>query len=194
MLSRIATFRLNTDSLLQAMRSTYYASPWKPRCSVRIGWFRHSMQSKRRDPHQVTTSRDKRWYFNITVFTTMNNQDLLGKINTYFSQTLEIEITATSDMEKEVSFIGGWKCWLINNLTFQASKSINSPWKKINNDRLRIVTGFFGTFTIANWLWAVFKWLSKVITRLWLPRSVIGLKISRQLFNQWEANPNIGQI
>ena len=36
---------------------------------------------------------------------------------------------------------------------------------------------------------AVFKWLSKVITWLRLLRFVIGLKNSRQLFNQWESKP-----
>ena len=36
---------------------------------------------------------------------------------------------------------------------------------------------------------AVFKWLSKVITWLRLLRLVIGLKDSRQFFNQWEAKP-----
>ena len=36
---------------------------------------------------------------------------------------------------------------------------------------------------------AVFKWLSKVITLLRLLRLVIGLKESRQYFNQWEAKP-----
>ena len=35
----------------------------------------------------------------------------------------------------------------------------------------------------------VFKWLSKVITWLRLLRLVIGLKDSRQFFNQWEAKP-----
>ena len=36
---------------------------------------------------------------------------------------------------------------------------------------------------------AVFKWLSKVITWLRLLRLVIGLKDSRQFFNQWDAKP-----
>ena len=36
---------------------------------------------------------------------------------------------------------------------------------------------------------AVFKWLSKVITWLRLLRLVIGLKDSRQFFNQWEVKP-----
>ena len=36
---------------------------------------------------------------------------------------------------------------------------------------------------------AVFKWLSKVITRLRFLRLVIGLKDSRQFFNQWKAKP-----
>ena len=36
---------------------------------------------------------------------------------------------------------------------------------------------------------AVFKWLSKVITWLRLLRLVIGLKDSRQFFNQWESKP-----
>ena len=36
---------------------------------------------------------------------------------------------------------------------------------------------------------AVFNWLSKVITWLRLLRLVIGLKDSRQFFNQWEAKP-----
>ena len=36
---------------------------------------------------------------------------------------------------------------------------------------------------------AVSKWLSKVITWLRLLRLVIGLKESRQYFNQWEAKP-----
>ena len=36
---------------------------------------------------------------------------------------------------------------------------------------------------------AVFKWLSKVITWLRLLRLVIGLKESRQFFNQWESKP-----
>ena len=36
---------------------------------------------------------------------------------------------------------------------------------------------------------AVFEWLSKVITWLRLLRLVIGLKGSRQFFNQWEAKP-----
>ena len=35
----------------------------------------------------------------------------------------------------------------------------------------------------------VFKWLSKAITWLRLLRLVIGLKDSRQFFNQWEAKP-----
>ena len=37
---------------------------------------------------------------------------------------------------------------------------------------------------------AVFKWLSKVITWLWLLRLMIGLKDSWQFFSQWEAKPN----
>ena len=37
---------------------------------------------------------------------------------------------------------------------------------------------------------AVFKWLSKVIPWLRLLRLVIGLKDSRQFFNQWDAKPN----
>ena len=37
---------------------------------------------------------------------------------------------------------------------------------------------------------AVFKWQSKVITWLRLLRLVIGLKDSRQFFNQWQAKPN----
>ena len=36
---------------------------------------------------------------------------------------------------------------------------------------------------------AVFKWLSKVITRLRLLRLMTGLKDSRQFFSQWEAKP-----
>jgi len=36
---------------------------------------------------------------------------------------------------------------------------------------------------------AVFKWLSNVITWLRLLRLVIGLKDSRQFFNQWRAKP-----
>ena len=36
---------------------------------------------------------------------------------------------------------------------------------------------------------AVFKWLSKVITWLRLLSLVIGLKDSRQFFNQWESKP-----
>ena len=36
---------------------------------------------------------------------------------------------------------------------------------------------------------AVFKWLSKVITWLRLLRLLIGLKDSRQFFNQWETKP-----
>ena len=36
---------------------------------------------------------------------------------------------------------------------------------------------------------AVFKWLSKLITSLRLLRLVIGLKDSRQFFNQWDAKP-----
>ena len=36
---------------------------------------------------------------------------------------------------------------------------------------------------------SVVKWLSKVITWLRLLRLVIGLKDSRQFFNQWEAKP-----
>ena len=43
--------------------------------------------------------------------------------------------------------------------------------------------------TITITIRAVFKWLSKVITWLWLLRVVIGLKDSRQFFNQWEAKP-----
>ena len=37
---------------------------------------------------------------------------------------------------------------------------------------------------------AVFKWLSKEITWFRLLRLVIGLKGSRQFFNQWDAKPN----
>ena len=36
---------------------------------------------------------------------------------------------------------------------------------------------------------AVFKWLSKLITWLRLLRLVVGLKDSRQFFNQWESKP-----
>ena len=39
------------------------------------------------------------------------------------------------------------------------------------------------------YLRAVFKWQSKVITWLRLLRLVIGLRDSRQFFNQWEAKP-----
>ena len=35
----IATFRLYTASLHQAMKSTGYAKPYKPLCSAVIGWF-----------------------------------------------------------------------------------------------------------------------------------------------------------
>ena len=35
----IATFRLHTASLHQAMRSTGYALPYNARCSAVIGWF-----------------------------------------------------------------------------------------------------------------------------------------------------------
>ena len=35
----IATFRLHTASLLQAMGSTGYASPYEARCFAVIGWF-----------------------------------------------------------------------------------------------------------------------------------------------------------
>ena len=35
----IATFRMQTASILQAMRSTGYPSPYKARCSAMIGWF-----------------------------------------------------------------------------------------------------------------------------------------------------------
>ena len=38
-------------------------------------------------------------------------------------------------------------------------------------------------------VWAVFKWLSKVTTRLQLLRLVIGLKILRQFINQWGRQP-----
>lgn len=36
-------------------------------------------------------------------------------------------------------------------------------------------------------VWAVFKWLSKVIARVRLLRLLIGWKISRHFFNQWDA-------
>ena len=36
---------------------------------------------------------------------------------------------------------------------------------------------------------AVFKWMSELITCLRLLRLVIGLQVSRQFFNQWEAKP-----
>ena len=35
----VATFRLHTACLHQAMRSTGYAKPYKPLCSAVIGWF-----------------------------------------------------------------------------------------------------------------------------------------------------------
>ena len=35
----VATFRLHTACLHQAMRSTGYAKPNKPLCSAVIGWF-----------------------------------------------------------------------------------------------------------------------------------------------------------
>ena len=43
--------------------------------------------------------------------------------------------------------------------------------------------------TRINFVRAVFKYLSKVITWLRLVRLVIGLKDSRQFFNQWDAKP-----
>ena len=44
-------------------------------------------------------------------------------------------------------------------------------------------------FVDGNYNRAVFNWLSKVVTWLRLLRLVIGLKDSRQFFNQWEAKP-----
>ena len=47
----------------------------------------------------------------------------------------------------------------------------------------------WGMINSKQWVRAVFKWLSKEITWLGLLLSVIGLKDSRQFFNQWEAKP-----
>ena len=53
----------------------------------------------------------------------------------------------------------------------------------------RMVTKLQVFFFRVLFLRAVFKWLSKVITWLRLLRLMIGLKDSRQFFNQWEAKP-----
>jgi len=67
------------------------------------------------------------------------------------------------------SFILGWIAWSGWNESWEGLLVVND----VNVSNIR----------------AVFKWLSKVITWLRLPRLVIGLKDSRQYFNQWEAKP-----
>ena len=50
----------------------------------------------------------------------------------------------------------------------------------------------YSIWSQVRWIWrfrAVFRWLSKVITRLPLLRLVIAFKISHEFFNRWEAKP-----
>ena len=62
------------------------------------------------------------------------------------------------------------------------------PFQVLNLDRTRL-RGQYVTHRFKEACRAVFKWLSKVITWLQLIRLVIGLKDSRQFFDQWEAKP-----
>ena len=70
---------------------------------------------------------------------------------------------------------------------------VSQGWGRVG--LLRIPSFAWLTYSSAVMGWcfaairAVFKWLSKVITWLRLLRLVIGLKDSRQFFNQWDAKP-----
>ena len=72
----------------------------------------------------------------------------------------------------------------------------NLKWKLKEKKTIRFLSWspqwkvvLFETINGAMIDWAVFKWLSKVITWLRLLRLVIGLNESCQFFNQWEAKP-----
>ena len=83
------------------------------------------------------------------------------------------------------------KIWYLGKGQFSTMKDneagVSTSDKRLNysgNDSLYIILRLkFDPYR------AVFKWLSKVITWLRLLRLVIGLKGSRQFFNQWEAKP-----
>ena len=62
-------------------------------------------------------------------------------------------------------------------------------WKAQEQNGIRTIDEQYSNTHQYGWYRAVFKWLSKVITWLRLLRLVIGLKESRQFFNQWEAKP-----
>ena len=62
------------------------------------------------------------------------------------------------------------------------------PFQVLNLDGTKL-QGHYVTHRFKEACRAVFKWLSKVITWLQLIRLVIGLKDSRQFFNQWKAKP-----
>ena len=67
-------------------------------------------------------------------------------------------------------------------MVFKSASEKALPRRRLKSELLRIIRNLAGYR-------AVFKWLSKVITWLRLPRLVIGLKEPRQFFNQWEAKP-----
>ena len=62
-------------------------------------------------------------------------------------------------------------------LHYQYLRNLSSPFK------------WWGGVEVISTFRAVFKWLSKVIPWLRMLRLVIGLRDSRQFFNQWDAKP-----
>ena len=82
------------------------------------------------------------------------------------------------------------RCWRLN---------FNKHWKEANQGNCLNADVFSPGLASSLWMnsngpaeralkvWAVFKWLSKVIARVRLLRLLIGWKISRHFFNQWDA-------
>ena len=88
-------------------------------------------------------------------------------------------------------------CFAISFCIWASISCIRRNWKGKKKDHFQ--TFIFGRRHLCSTkIWhqtsrlfnrAVFNWLSKVTTRVRFPRLVIGLKDSRQFFNQWESKP-----
>lgn len=71
-------------------------------------------------------------------------------------------------MNKEISFFRGWKCWLINNLTFQASKCINSSYNDKHSKFIVSLSSLWGlsrSYDSLSWMLVTF---SKVSSYMWV--------------------------
>lgn len=137
------------------------------------------------DPHQFVWDQ---------IFVSLHRGRIICDLAGFLvSKAIEFAIVAPVDHNCSALPIRSFKQWL---LKWWILAILHGRWSDPSSSWDKIMwifrTDFYPpdnaiAFFISNW--SAVKWLSKVITLLRFLRLVIGLKIPRQFFNQWEAKP-----